>query len=80
MSTNEVKEENVKTIVKLGIDVKDIADIYLKVATKGHDISKQKFNKNRLELYNLYKNGTYYSYNIYRFEKRKRGRKWQNIQ
>ena len=43
MNTNEVKEENVKTIVKLGIDVKDIADIYLKVASKGHDISKQKF-------------------------------------
>ena len=43
MSTNDVKEENVKTIVKLGIDVKDIADIYLKVASKGHDISKQKF-------------------------------------
>ena len=43
MSTNDVKKENVKTIVKLGIDVKDIADIYLKVASKGHDISKQKF-------------------------------------
>lgn len=43
MSTNDVSEENVKTIVKLGIDVKDIADIYLKVASKGHDISKQKF-------------------------------------
>lgn len=43
MSTNEIKEENVKTIVKLGINVKDIADIYLKVASKGHDISKQKF-------------------------------------
>lgn len=43
MNTNEIKEENVKTIVKLGIDVKDIADIYLKVASKGHDISKQKF-------------------------------------
>ena len=43
MSTNDVKEENVKTIVKLGIDVKDIADIYLKVASKEHDISKQKF-------------------------------------
>ena len=43
MNTNDVKEENVKTIVKLGIDVKDIADIYLKVASKGHDISKQKF-------------------------------------
>ena len=38
MNTNEIKEENVKTIVKLGIDVKDIADIYLKVASKGHDI------------------------------------------
>ena len=43
MNTNDVKEENVKTIVKLGIDVKDIADIYLKVASKGRDISKQKF-------------------------------------
>ena len=43
MNTNEIKEENVKTIEKLGIDVKDIADIYLKVASKGHDISKQKF-------------------------------------
>lgn len=43
MDTNEVKEENVRTIVKLGIDVKDIADIYLKVTSRGHDISKQKF-------------------------------------
>ena len=43
MSTNETREENIKTIVKLGIDVKDIADVYLKVASKGHDISKQKF-------------------------------------
>ena len=43
MSTNEIREENIKTIVKLGIDVKDIADVYLKVASKGHDISKQKF-------------------------------------
>ena len=43
MSTNEIKQENVKTIVKLGIDVKDIADIYLKVTSKGHDISKQRF-------------------------------------
>lgn len=50
MNTNEVKEENVRTIVKLGIDVKDIADIYLKVTTKGQDISKQKFIEQLAEL------------------------------
>lgn len=43
MSTNEIKEEDIRTIVKLGVNVKDIADIYLRVASKGHDISKQKF-------------------------------------
>ena len=54
MSTNEVKEENVKTIVKLGIDVKDIADIYLKVATKGHYISKQKFIEQLTEIFKFF--------------------------
>lgn len=54
MNTNEVKEENVKTIVKLGIDVKDIADIYLKVATKGHDISKQKFIEQLTEIFKFF--------------------------
>ena len=54
MNTNEVKEENVKTIVKLGIDVEDIADIYLKVATKGHDISKQKFIEQLTEIFKFF--------------------------
>ena len=54
MNTNEVKEENVKTIVKLGIDVKDIADIYLKVATKGHDIPKQKFIEQLTEIFKFF--------------------------
>lgn len=54
MNTNEIKEENVKTIVKLGIDVKDIADIYLKVATKGHDISKQKFIEQLTEIFKFF--------------------------
>ena len=38
METNEINQENVKTLVKLGIDVKDIANIYVVVTQKGQDI------------------------------------------
>ena len=43
MSTNETREENIKTIVKLGIDVKDIADVYLEVGRKRKVIYKKKY-------------------------------------
>lgn len=43
MSTNEIKEENVKTLVKLGIDVEDLAKVYLKITNKNQEISKEKY-------------------------------------
>lgn len=46
METNEINQENVKVLVKLGIEVKDIADIYVSATEKEHDISKQEFIKN----------------------------------
>ena len=50
MDTNEINQENVKTLVKLGIDVKDIANIYVIVTQKGQDISKQKFIENLTQI------------------------------
>lgn len=46
METNEMNQENIKTLVKLGIEVNDIANIYLNVTHKGQDISKQEFIQN----------------------------------
>lgn len=46
METNEMNQENIKTLVKLGIEVNDIANIYLTVTQKGQDISKQEFIQN----------------------------------
>lgn len=46
METNEMNQENIKTLVKLGIEVNDIANIYLNVTQKGQDISKQEFIQN----------------------------------
>lgn len=46
METNEINQDNIKTLVKLGIKVNDIANIYLNVTKKGQDISKQQFIQN----------------------------------
>ena len=46
METNEINQDNIKTLVKLGIEVNDIANIYLNVTKKGQDISKQQFIQN----------------------------------
>lgn len=46
MSTNEANQEDIKALVKLGVDVKDIADIYLIITEKGQEISKEKFIEN----------------------------------
>lgn len=46
MEINEMNQENIKTLVKLGIEVNDIANIYLTVTQKGQDISKQEFIQN----------------------------------
>ncbi len=46
METKEISEENIKTLVKLGIDVNDLINIYHKVAKRGHDISKEEYINN----------------------------------
>lgn len=46
METKEIKEENIKTLVKLGIDTNDIADLYLNIAKKGAEISKDTYINN----------------------------------
>ena len=50
METNGINQENVKALVKLGIDIKDIANIYVVVTQKGQDISKQKFIENLTQI------------------------------
>ena len=40
METKEVKNEDIKVLAQLGVDAKDIANIYLQVAQKGKDIPK----------------------------------------
>ena len=49
MGTKEINQENIKTLVKLGIDTKDIADIYLTITQKGADISKDTYINNLTE-------------------------------
>ena len=46
METNEVKKENVKVLAKLGVDAKDIANIYLQITEEGKDISKEEYINN----------------------------------
>lgn len=46
METKEMNKENIKTLVKLGIDVDDIANLYVSITEKGHDISKEEYIKN----------------------------------
>ena len=43
MKTNEINKENIRTLAKLGIDSKDIANIYLQITEEGEDISKGEF-------------------------------------
>ncbi len=54
INTNEINEENVKTLVKLGIDVKDIASIYVSVTEKGHDISKGEYINNLTNMFKFF--------------------------
>ena len=49
METKEISQENVKTLVKLGVDTKDIADIYVNITQKGADISKDTYINNLTE-------------------------------
>jgi len=49
METKEINQENIKVLVKLGIDVEDIADLYVKITQKGHDISKEEYVNNLTE-------------------------------
>ena len=46
MKTNEVNNENVKVLAKLGVDSKDIANIYLQITEEGKDISKNTYIDN----------------------------------
>lgn len=46
MITNEVNKENIRVLAKLGVDSKDIANIYLQITEKGKDISKETFIDN----------------------------------
>jgi len=49
METKEISQENIKTLVKLGIDTKDIANIYMTITEKGADISKDTYINNLTE-------------------------------
>lgn len=49
METKEINQENIKTLVKLGVDTKDIADIYVSITEKGADISKDTYINNLTE-------------------------------
>lgn len=46
MNTKETSQENVRILVKLGIDVEDIANIYLNITKKGEDIEKDAYVNN----------------------------------
>lgn len=43
-------QENVKALVKLGIDTEDIAKVYLNITEKGADISKEAYINNLTEI------------------------------
>lgn len=49
MEANE-NQENVKALVKLGIDTEDIAKVYLNITEKGADISKEAYINNLTEI------------------------------
>lgn len=50
MKTNEINQENVKALAKLGVDAKDIAKIYLQITEEGKDISKGIFIDNLTDM------------------------------
>ena len=50
METNEVRQENVKALAKLGVDTKDIANVYLNITEKGADIDKDTYVNNLTEM------------------------------
>ena len=50
MVTKEINQENIKTLVKLGIDTNDIANVYLNITEKGTEISKDTYINNLTEI------------------------------
>lgn len=46
METKELNKENIKILAKLGVDSKDIANIYLQITEEGKDISKNTYIDN----------------------------------
>lgn len=50
MKTNEINQENVKALAKLGVDANDIANIYLQTTEEGKDISKGVFIDNLTDM------------------------------
>lgn len=46
METKEINKENIKVLAKLGVDSKDIANIYLQITEEGKDISKDTYIDN----------------------------------
>ena len=50
METKEINQENIKALVKLGIDVNDIANVYLEITEKGKDISKDTYINNLTDM------------------------------
>ena len=49
METKEINQENIKTLVKLGVDTNDIANVYLNITEKGAEISKDAYINNLTE-------------------------------
>lgn len=47
-------QENVKALVKLGIDTNDIAKVYLNITEKGADISKESYINNLTEIFKFF--------------------------
>ena len=50
METNEINQENVKALAKLGVDTNDIANVYLNITEKGADIAKDTYINNLTEM------------------------------
>ncbi len=50
MDMNDINHDNVVVLVKLGIDVKDLINIYYNITSKGHDIDKNVYIKNLTEM------------------------------
>lgn len=50
METKEKNQESIRTLVKLGVDTKDIADVYLNITERGTEISKEIYINNLTEI------------------------------